>query len=249
MLKIRKERPNIWRWYLAFGLFWFVFGLVWLTGYLEEGESSSLLFSISGFLLGVAWLVISFIIKPKQGKDEEIKVAEGPKIKLPRIIYIYLFFALSWFGISVVSLIKFVKSGEVYCLVFSPAYFLLGLGNLYIFWVMKTGRGSRRPHSREIIVVGDYQKIFNACIGILGKMKAKISLQDVDKGVIIAERGMSLTSFGEIISLRFENHNQEEILIEVESKLRLSVAFFQFTGGINAKNVNRFCDKLMNFKT
>ena len=237
----KKAKRLSWRLCLIFAGFWFIFSLMHFSHYLESKRTENLIFSLSWLVLGIGMSAISFALKTKDKELTQPEESSPIKIKLPKIIYMYFVFALCWFGIGVVHIFKLVKFGESYRLVFGPTFFLIGLAYLYVFWVMKTGRGSRRPYKREIVVEGERQKIIDTCIIALGKMKARIIFKDLSKGIIVAEKGMSFSTFGELISLNIQLQDETNVLVKIESKLKISIPSFQIDMGINIKNVNKFC--------
>lgn len=71
-----------------------------------------------------------------------------------------------------------------------------------------------------------YEKTWNACNTALNKLKLEIASENRDKGYILAQRGMTLGSYGENVAVFIRKKTDSETNVEVVSKKSMATNIF-----------------------
>lgn len=71
-----------------------------------------------------------------------------------------------------------------------------------------------------------YEKTWNACNTALVKLKLEIASENREKGYILAQRGMTLGSYGENVAVFVRKKTENETNVEVVSKKSMATNIF-----------------------
>lgn len=82
------------------------------------------------------------------------------------------------------------------------------------------GEGVKRSY------LASYENTWNASNTALVKLKLEIASENRDKGYILAQRGMGLTSYGENIAVFVRKKSDTETQVEVVSKKAMATNIF-----------------------
>ena len=194
---------------------------------------------ILGMLVVTVPLTLFGIYCLKRGKDNVYSL----KADLLPMLIISLFFGLGklappgsigyYWGWTAVPILAFV---------FLPIY-LLHRRALRKMGIVNIPRGER---NRKIIELQcSYNEAFNLCVSALNSVRigARILGMDKSSGFIVAKTGLTMKSWGEVITFSIREVN-DRVRIEVMSKSQIRLQLLDY--GKNYENVKKIVDFLKN---
>jgi uncharacterized lipoprotein len=128
-----------------------------------------------------------------------------------------------------------------------PALVLIGTVGLLAFttkqvWTADPQRGSKVRRESTINVEGDYDRIWDRCLGALERTGVEVKAADSRTGVIEGTKSMSWASHGEIIVVHIAKVAEGECSVRIKSDSKLATIMIDF--GKNASNVRKFFHEL-----
>ncbi len=106
----------------------------------------------------------------------------------------------------------------------------------------KIGKWMGNEEEDRVKINKPYLQVFHQCKHSLKKNECEITSEDKDAGIIKAEHGISVDSWGENITVEFEKLEENYTLVKLTSKSKVPVTLVDW--GKNEQNVKSIMETL-----
>ena len=183
------------------------------------------------FFIAIYSCVIGIIV----GIFEIIKVPKNKYTEFYKIILGFLggsaLILSSLYLILMTDTSLFIKLTSIFAILFFSIAIIKGIKRINI------------EQGKEIIVDLDYDDAFEKTKRVLILIKAKVTKDSKNDGIIIAETGLSWKSFGENLLLKLKRVGSKQTQIKILSKPKVRTTMIDF--GKNFENVERFYKEIL----
>ncbi len=108
---------------------------------------------------------------------------------------------------------------------------------------LRTEPPSRTRRSARITLQMSMSDAMQSCLAAVSNLGAEVAKYDATEGIIVAKTGMSVRSFGEIITVKANLLGIDECQVDIESDVLQVTVLFDW--GANARNIQRIKDALI----